>query len=250
MKQNFLLLLEENLRYLGFGEASSFHEQLEQEIEKGNKEFQLSTETHFDELSVVEATLYFRQAENDRKYFFVRFDASLVYHDFPEYNVKQTFYINNGSGVTYKEAYNLLQGRAVYKTLTNLDEEKYTAWIQLEIHEKLPTGNYRVRQFRASYGYDLEKVLHTYPIRELEDEALRANLIYSLQKGNLHPVTFAKKEKTEKVYIAASPQFKTIVICTETVRRAQMSHFRKDSPKKTSPSPVEVPTHIENTDSH
>jgi len=217
MKREFIAFLQENLRYLGFGEASPFNEQLEQEMEKGQKEFQLVTEAHFDDSSKLEATLHFRRAENDQKYFFTRYDAALLYIDNPEYNRKQTFYINNGSGVTFKESFNLLQGRAVYKNLVNADEVKYHAWIQLEFEERMPNNNYKVRQFREGHGYDLGKVLSSYPIKELEDEALKTNLILSLQKGNLHPVTFVKERKKEKLYIAACPQFKTIKICSTSL---------------------------------
>ncbi|MBN8852772.1 MAG: hypothetical protein BGO55_03365 [Sphingobacteriales bacterium 50-39] len=214
MKKDFIAFLQENLRYLGFGESASGTEKLEQEMEKGQKEFQLTTEAHFDEWSKMEATLYFRKSENDQKYFFIRYDASLQYPDNSEHNKLQTFYIHNGAGVTFKEAYNLLEGRAVYKHLTDSDEMKYHAWIQLNFMEIMPNNNYKIRQFREGHGYDLERVLYDYPIKELEDDDLRANLIRSLQKGNLHLVTFAKERKKEKMYIAACPQSKTIVICS------------------------------------
>ena len=218
MKTEFIESIQENLRYLGFGEAR-FNEELEQEMERGMKEFQLTAEAHFDEDSKVEATLHFRRAENDQKYFFIRYDASLTYLDDLEYRLQQTFYIHKGSGVTFKESFNLLEGRAVYKTLTNLDEEKYNAWIQLDFTERTSGNqNYKTRQYRDQHGYNLEKVLMSYPIKELEDEDLKANLIRSLCKGNLHPVTFVKGNKTERMYITACPEFKTITICSQAVR--------------------------------
>jgi hypothetical protein len=214
MKKEFIESLQENLRYLGFGETAMMQEQLAEEMEKGNDEFQLTTEAHFDEWSKVEATLYFRKAKNDQKFFFIKYDASLMYLEHSEYNRQQTFYLSYGSGVTFKEAFNLLQGRAVYKRLTNADEEKYHAWIQLDFAARTPNNNYKVRQFRDQYGYDLEKTLNGYPIKELEVEELKMNLIRSLHKGNLHPVTFVKDRKNEKMCITACPQFKTISIYT------------------------------------
>src|SRR5882672_1512693 len=140
----------------------------------------------------------------------------------------QTFYIFKGTGITLKEAFNLLQGRAVNKNLTNLDGEKYNAWIQLDFGTRTSGNNYRVRQFRAQYGYDLEKILYTYPIRELQEDELKANLIRSLKKGNIHPVTFAKTNKIEKMYIEACPQFKTISIYSLAVRAAHQLNSQKD----------------------
>jgi len=226
MNKEHILFLQENLRSLGFGESMTSNEILEQEMEKGHKEFQLVTTSDFDEWSRMEATLSFRRAENDSKYFFTRYYASLLYHENPDFNRSQTFYISSGSGVSFKESFNLLQGRAVNKNLTNLDGEKYNAWIQLDFNERTANHNYKVRQFRAQHGYDLEKILHNYPIRELAPEELKLNLIASLKRGNLHPVTFVKKDKPEKMYIAACPQYKTITILSQAVRVAQMLAFQ------------------------
>jgi len=219
MKQEFISSLEENLRYLGFGGDPRLYDELLQKMEEGNKEFQITTESRFDEWSTAQATLHFRRAENDAKYFFVRYDALLSYPDSSEYNRLQTFYITRGTGVSFKEAFNLLQGRAVHKQMMNMDEEKYYAWIQLDFIQRTPDNtNYKIRQFRGEYGYDIVNVLKGYPIKEMENEDLRMNLILSLKKGNLHPVTFVKERKQEKAYIAACPQFKTITICTEATR--------------------------------
>lgn len=232
MKKDNLTFLQENLRYLGFGETLPFNDQLTKEVEKGGKEFQLTTEAHFDEWSRLDATLYFRKGDQQDTYFFIKYTAALLYNDSDQHNRTQTFYIYKGAGVTLKEAFNLLQGRAVNKDLTDDDGEKYNAWIQLDFSAKTTTNNYKVRQFRMQYGYDLEKVLNTYPIRELQVEELRANLIRSLKKGNIHPVTFAKTNKIEKMYIEASPQFKTISIYSQTVRDSQLTLQRSPRGKE------------------
>lgn len=233
MKKDNLTFLQENLRYLGFGEALPLNEQLVQEVGKGEKEFQLMTEAHFDEWTKLEAVLYFKKGGEQDMYFFTKYTAVLLYNDSPEHNKVHTFYIYKGSGVTLKEAYNLLQGRAVNKDLTDSDGEKYNAWIQLDFKEKTPGNNYRVRQFRVQYGYDLEKVLNTYPIRELQMEELRLSLIRSLKKGNLHPVTFTKTNKIEQMYIEACPQFKTLSLYSTSVRAAQRAALQRDTRNKT-----------------
>ncbi|MDO6434716.1 hypothetical protein Q4E93_29160 [Flavitalea sp. BT771] len=221
MKKDNLTFLQENLRYLGFGETLPFNEELEHEVGKGQKEFHLTTEAHFDEWSKLEATLHFRKGGQQEMYFLTKYTAALWYAENPDLNRMQTFYIFKGAGVTLKEAFNLLQGRAVNKDLTDSEGEKYNAWIQLDFSAKTPMNNYRTRQFRLQYGYDLEKVLDNYPIRELQVEELRSNLIRSLRKGNIHPVTFAMTNKIERKYIEACPQFKTISIYSETVRSVQ-----------------------------
>jgi hypothetical protein len=245
MKKDNLTFLQENLRYLGFGETLPFNDQLEHEVGKGEKDFHLTTEAHFDEWSKVEATLYFRKGGQQEMYFLTKYTAAIWYFENSDLNRMQTFYIFKGSGVTLKEAYNLLQGRAVNKDLTDSEGEKYNAWIQLDFTARTPMNNYRTRQFRLQYGYDLEKVLDNYPIRELQVEELRSSLIRSLRKGNIHPVTFAMTNKIEKKYIEACPQFKTISIYSEAVRAAQRLILQKEGKGKGNatrlPTPLEQP---------
>ncbi len=233
MRKDNLSFLQENLRYLGFGETLPFNDQLVQEFEKNNREFQLSTEVHFDEWSKLEATLYFRKAGQHDMYFLIRYTAGLSYSEKPDFDRMQTFYIFKGAGVTLKEAFNLLQGRAVNKDLTSDDGEKYNAWIQLDFGSRTSANNYKTRQFRQTYGYDLEKVLANYPIRELQDEELKANLLRSLKKGNVHPVTLAKTNKIEQVFIEANPQFKTIIIHTQAIIDARL-HLQRSLREKES----------------
>jgi len=222
MNNGNILLLKEKLRYLGFGERVASNDRLEIEIQKGAPEFQLKTAACFDEWSTIEATLFFQKSDHLDLYSFTKYDTLLYYDEGGSPSKRQTFYIKNGNGVTFKEAYNLLQGRAVYTTLWNADDVKYTAWIQLFFSEKTRDNtNYKIRQFGDSYGYDLEKVLSTYPILELQDEKLKMNLLYSLRKGNVHPVTFVKTNKVERMFVKACPATKGLKIYSEAVWAVQ-----------------------------
>jgi len=212
MNSENLSFLQDSLKYLGFGENSLLNEQLEQEISKEPKEFKLYTEAFYDEDLKLEAALYFRRSDQQDMYFFNKYDALLRRIGEEDKDRRQTFYISKGTGVTFKEAFNLLQGRAVNKDLTNIEGEKYNAWIQLNFEEQDLHHNYKVKQYRAQYGYDLEKTLAKYPIRELQNEEIKSMLIRSLRRGNLHLVSFTKANKTEKMFIESNPQFKTINI--------------------------------------
>jgi len=222
MQKDNLQLLRTHLRHLGFGEGVTGNDQLERNMQQGVAAFQLSTAACFDEWTTLQATLFFQKTENLDIYSFSKYTAHLIYPTAPTNNKMQTFYIKNGSGVTFKEAFNLLQGRAVYKTLLDTDGTKYSAWIQLSFTERSPdNSNHKVRQFSKAYGYDLETVLKMYPIRELQDADLKQNLLHSLQKGNIHPATLLKSNKTEKLFIAACPEYKTITIFSEIARLLQ-----------------------------
>jgi hypothetical protein len=145
-------------------------------------------------------------------YFINKYTVRLNSEKNPDCDRIHTFYIHKGSGVTLREAFNLLQGRSVNKDLTNMDGQKYTAWMQLNLREKDEFNNFLVNKFRERYGYNLEKALEKYPIRELRNEEQRVSLIKQLKKGNQCLATFEKRAKTEKMFIEANPRLKTINI--------------------------------------
>jgi len=256
--ENFAFL-QETLKYLGFGGKLFFSDQFDQKVAGEPKEFQVSTDVFFDEEHRLDCTLHFRRSEQLNMYFFNKYEAKLDDGKGEDKERVQTFYISKGSGVTLKEAYNLLLGRAVNKDLTNAEGQKYNAWIQLNFGEKDLNNNYKVRQFRQQYGYDLEKTLEKYPILELKNDELRAGLIRSLKKGNMHTVSFEKKDRIEKMFIEASPQYKTIniyptgtkIIRREVAKQAQAAEQAvvqdplregdKESPKETKEEEIEGP---------
>jgi hypothetical protein len=57
-------------------------------------------------------------------YFLNRYRATLK-NDDPEKEKAQTFYITKNSGITAKEAYNMLSGRAVNKDLNNKEGQPF-----------------------------------------------------------------------------------------------------------------------------
>src|SRR5688572_30968958 len=98
----------------------------------------------------------------------------------------QTFFIKKNSGVTAKEAYNLLNGRAVNKDLTNQEGEKYNAWLQVDWNQKDNHGNHKFKMIHEAYGYNLENALAKHPIQNLEGATYKDRLVKSLERGNLH----------------------------------------------------------------
>lgn len=127
-----------------------------------------------------------------------------------EHRISQTFYLNNGRGVTAKEAFNLLEGRSVNKDLINKEGQKYNAWMQLDFQNKDAAGLHKVKQFYPGYGFTLEKELAKMPLSELADPAQKAELEKSLKRGNLHAVTVETADGSRKQLIAADPANRTI----------------------------------------
>jgi hypothetical protein len=203
--------LNDRLFYLGFGEKLSA--ELEKNMKAGKEQFQLPVQGEFtkgDQKKVVDYTIDFSKSKESDMYFLNKYQATLK-NDDPEKERSQTFYINKGSGVTAKEAYNLLEGRAVHKKLTNREGEPYEAWLQLQ-EKKEDNGHHKVQQFHSAYGYDLEKSLAKHPIKELGDPDQKERLIKSLEKGNLQQVTYTRNEKEEKMLLEANPKDRNVIV--------------------------------------
>jgi hypothetical protein len=205
-----LEFLKESLKYLGFGEK--LNADLENKIKEQPAEFKLSMVGEFnkgDTKEKVNYSLDFRKSDQTDMYFFNRYQATLK-NDDPSKDVTQTFYITKNSGITAKEAYNLLSGRAVNKDLNNKEGQPYNAWLQLDFQEKDKNDNFKVKQYHAGYGYDLDMVMAKYPIKEQLNAEEKTKLMKSLEKGNLTQVTFAREGGEDKMYIAANPQYKNL----------------------------------------
>src|SRR5439155_6097299 len=126
---------------------------------------------------------------------------------------------NKINNITLKEAYNLMSGRAVNKDLTNKEGQVYNAWIQMNFKETDRNGNYLLKHFHTNYGFDLEKELAKHPIKELTNEQDKIRLLESLQKGNRQSATLLQEGKEQKVFIEASPQFKSINVYDHNMHR-------------------------------
>lgn len=207
MNTQNLEFLQSQLKNFGFGET--LNKDLSASIEKGVKEFQLQTEIpHFN--NRVEYTLHLRKSDTTDMYFINRYDASLKHSD-ASLDKSQTFYVNNGSSITAKEAFNLLEGRAVHKELKNQEQVKYKAWLKLDFDMKAESGNYKIKQFGEKYGYDLEKALDGFLIKELADPNQKADLLRSLERGNVQSVTVVHDGAKEgRYFVEASPQYKNL----------------------------------------
>lgn len=209
--------LKDNIKYMGFGEK--LNEQLENNLKQGKDEFQLDFKTEINK-NPFEATLHFRKSDNTDMYFFNSYNASLQRSNGEK--MDQTFYLNKSKGVTAKEAYNLLEGRSVYKELIAKEtKEPYKAWIQLDFKERDKNNNHKVEQFHENYGFDLKAAISKFPITDLQDSEKEKALMQSLQKGNIQSVTIEKDGTTNKMFIEANPQFKTVNLFDGQMKRVQ-----------------------------
>ena len=207
MNNENLQYLKDNIKYMGFGE--NMYRELERNLGEGKAEFQLHFSAEINK-KPFEATLNFRKSDSTDMYFFNNYHASLEKSN-GEKN-EQTFYLNKGKGVTAKEAYNLLDGRAVHKDLTTKEGQPYKAWIQLDFENKDKNNNFEVKQFHENYGYDLKAAVGKFAVAELADPAKAKALMQSLEKGNVQSVTIEKDGSSHKMFMEADPQYKKVTL--------------------------------------
>jgi hypothetical protein len=228
MNTQNLDLLKKTLLNLGFGEQ--VNEALEKNISKKVPEFALTAKHEFNQQKV-DYTLHFKGGENLDNYFFNKFDSTLKKGKDTEEN--QTFYINKGNGVTAKEAFNLMEGRAVYKQLYNKEGEGYHAWLQLDNNNQTQNGNKEIKRFNENYGFDLDAVLKDKGIKELTTPEGTDNLYRSLRKGNTQQITVDRNGEDKKYFIAASPQFKTVDLFDHQMKKIKREELLKPEQKQT-----------------
>lgn len=225
MNQKNFEYLSDQVKFTGFGEG--LENELKEKMEKQTPEFQLAHKTRFSETDV-SSVLHFKKSNQTDMYFFNRYEVSLKPEQSKE-DMTQTFYINKGNNITLKEAFNLMNGRAVNKDLTNKEDQLYNAWVQFDFKQTDAHGNFRLKQFHENYGYDLKAALEKYPIKELASELDKTRLHESLRKGNRQSVTFGKNGTEQKYWVEANPQFKAINVRDGNLKRI---NYRQEQEEK------------------
>jgi len=220
MNTQNLEFLKKTLLNLGFGEK--LNADLEKKIDTKTPEFTLNTQHEFSGKQV-DYNLHFKAG--DEMYFFNKFDAS--FKNGKDEQLNQSFYINKGNGVTAKEAFNLMEGRAVHKQLYNQEGEKYTAWLKLDKDNLTEGGNMKFRSWNENYGFKPEEVLAGKGIKEMDGGQAQDKLLRSLRKGNAQQITVSTGGAEKKYYITANPQFKTVDLYDQKMNKIKREELLK-----------------------
>src|SRR5690554_2728816 len=116
--------LQRSLKYLGFGTA--LNEVLENNMAEGKEKFNIATSAQLDNKhslkdkeypkDTINYEIHFSKSKKSENYFLNNYAATLEKGGTNE-ALRQTFYLNKGNDITAKEAYNLLSGRSISKTV-------------------------------------------------------------------------------------------------------------------------------------
>jgi hypothetical protein len=231
MDEKALSFNENQLKRTGFAEA--WTPTLKAQMEQGLPEIKHPFKKEYDG-DRVEATLHLKKSTTSDFYFLNKFDLQLQ-KEGQANAIKQTFYLTqrnkggeeeNGSKqrlenkYTLKEGYNLLAGRPVFKDLVNQEGHAYQAWVKLNFKNTQNNGNYEMKQYHTNYGFDLEKTLNHYPIKELANPQYKQSLVDSLQRGNLQKATFVGPDgKEEKLLISPNITFGSLNVFDQNKQR-------------------------------
>jgi len=217
--------LKDQVKYNGFGEG--LEGELKEKMKQQQPEFKLNHQAKYGD-TTANATLNFKKSDQSEMYFFNSYKVELSKENTKE-SLEQTFYINKGNNITMKEAFNLMEGRAVNKDLTNKEGQVYNAWVQMDFKEADTNGNFKLNQYHQNYGYDLENALSKHPIKELETPKYKEDLMDSIKKGNRQSVTFVKDGNEIKQYVEANPQFKTINVYDTNMKRVDNRQAKEEN---------------------
>jgi hypothetical protein len=235
MNEQNLDYLSRQIKFTGFGE--SHEKDLKDKMESGIADFVLFHNQEFGQ-DTAAATLHFRKSENLDLYFFNRFEL-VVTGNLHTGAVKQTFYIHpKEDPISLKEGYNLLRGRSIHKDYQPKVGEKYKAWLQLDFKDANKNGQYKILQFHPNYGFDLDATIHKHPILELNNTEEKKRLLESLERGNRQQVSYGEPGNEQKVFIEASPQFKTINIYDDSMRRVMAGNLQQISSQAATQKPA------------
>ncbi|MEB2782194.1 hypothetical protein U3A58_17510 [Algoriphagus sp. C2-6-M1] len=215
--------LQERLKYSGFGET--LNKELEKQIKAKKSDFELNMTKELGDKKL-EYGLHFRKSDEGR-YYYNGFDAKLSTPEGKEQS--QRFYHNQG--VSAKEAFNLLEGRAVFKSMFNKEGERYNAWLQLDLGSKDEKGQHPVTQYHQNYGFKLEDAVEKLLLTDMQGVDQRDLLHYSLKKGNIHQVGLEGRDG--KFLLEANPKYKTLNVYDTTGKRLKNDDLNKSQKQET-----------------
>jgi len=200
-----------HLAVLGFCSHEVFEKIADKNfINNGNLiQLEIKSSRPFGEGYVLDFIVHIRYSETTQEYLLEKISAKLANIKSPQKHRSQLFYSGDIPFFSIKEIFNLLQGRAVYKSYTS-SSENLRFWFQLDFSRTDALGNYKFLRYGDTYN--LEAILSKYPIRELRKQELKTVILLSLKKGNIHPVTLIRESKSEEKFICASPATKSIKI--------------------------------------
>lgn len=230
--------LAKTLKYSGMGKVDN--EELNRKIAEGQDTFSIGFKTDFKDASA-EAVIHCARSSKGM-YYADSFDVTLQEpgkEDWTRnYRFPRTTNLTIGdetqkvkTGLTFKEAFNQMQGQGIFKTFVFVDNKnpeknrKYEAWEYINFSKTDMKGNFLTEKF---YDLDVEKKIHSLPLVEKMDYENVQRLCESLKRGNVQSAKYlALDGKQEQIYLVANARFNTINAFDKDMKPISLHEKRK-----------------------
>ena len=220
LTEHNLRLLKEELKEKGFPE--SVLPALEEKIRSEYKvDFYLLFETNIDN-KPVKGNLYFLDTDTPDAHRLLSF--SLDFGKDTDVMVSQAnFLVGHGYDISMREAYNLMDGRWVYKE-PPFDPEKKGYWVGLNAGDV--SSYYAKLEYQAS-DFRVEQAITDSPLGYYLNPEQKKELVASLKEGNRPELNIDVMGVPKKVWAEAAPVFQKIRLSDAKGNKVQLKEPSK-----------------------
>ncbi|MCH5717810.1 hypothetical protein [Niabella hibiscisoli] len=202
--------IDENLKYLdnghfylGFGKGHS--EEVSANLNNGVEQFSVNHPDRFHGKEIDYRIDHKRSAESG----WISISGFLLTpREKPE--AQQYFGVFKNRGFTAKEAFNLVEGRAVCKDHWK-DNEKYQSWHVLNFEKKTAKGNAKIDNYHENYGYDVAKALQNLNWSKVTGQGMPPWAEENLRKGDPLRGTLEVNGMDVEANIIANPKSREVL---------------------------------------
>ena len=223
--------LKNQVKYLGLGEDTKLHKDLENAILSPEDKVTVRAEYNYPDrlMKGNTATFDLKLTKTEQGGVFLNYyRANLTTKNGEERS--QTFKIQKENSVTAKEAINLLEGRSVKIEHDVVDNEtgelsRTESFIKLNMKEpKTDYGNYKYEWYnKNAYGVDIDNIMQKSNLtfaNDIERERTKKHL----EKGNITQVTFQHENRQIQSFAVLNPQWKMLNLYDSAMNRVTIQN--------------------------
>jgi len=196
--------LKVTVRKIGFEELDS---KIDREVNRGKNIFHLPVSYYVSDNLRMDYDIHFVREANGN-YKVKDYSASLYDERKPSHIRKQTFGGEDGRWVHARQARKLLEGKAIAMEEVELMGPSVTVWKQLDFTDKDNNGNFRIKEFPPSYGFDLLQQMRRLPFTE----ETKDSIVKTLKMGGEEKITIQLEGKSVDLFISTDPQKRALYI--------------------------------------
>ena len=223
--------LKNQVKYLGLGEDTKLHKDLENAILSPEAKVTVRAEYNYPDrlMKGNTATFDLNLTKTEQGGVFLNsYRANLTTKNGEERS--QTFKVQKENSITAKEAINLLEGRSVKIEHDVVNKEtgelsRTESFIKLNMKEpKTGYGNYKYEWYnKNAYGVDIDNIMQKSNLT-FTDDTERERTKKHLEKGNITQVTFQQENRQIQGLAVLNPQWKMLNLYDNAMNRVTIQN--------------------------